>query len=413
MEDLKRQFETHLTSIGFELNAPREVILGKLKARMGEKRFAEMVATIQASHSASNQEHIYTLFQDLIEGNLMRSLDPGATLEASFHLYRQGLRHMISGVRVIELGCWTGGLASFIAAKHPRCAVVGVDFEQKIVDACTNFYRLPNLSFIRWNYRRAKPEELDPADVLLCSMGVVHHLPDNSSLPDPAAVRRSREYVIQRDHAIGYFSLWRSAAKADAMMLAVLRLRLFPRFLAWMDAAQQCGWTAVLDRLWHVDMPAEPNPLPGFVFKAKQSAPLSEEDVLDRWAWFNCRGHIYARLKGGAALTAYRRLHAKAKLATREYRRGGLLTQDEVGVNEEVGYVFTHDASCEYRLLLISHSKAKELAAAISTVDSCTPLLDDGVFETGSAPARDVPPAKPTSSPFFAGASPFACAIDD
>lgn len=394
----KDAFARHLASIGFELNAPHDAILNKLRQRMGEARFKEIFDG-KSGHSAQAHEEFYTKFNDLIEANLMRSLDPGATFESSFNLYQRAAARMIPGARVIELGCWTGGLASFVASRHPQCSVTGVDLSQKIVDEANRFYKLPNLKFQRWNYRWAKPQELEPADLLLCSLGVVHHLPDNTALPDPDAVRRSQEYKKQLEHACGYFSVWRSAAKPGALLYAVLRLRLFPRFLAWIDAAQEAGWTPLLHRLWHVDLPAEKSALPGMVFQAQTSDPLPEQAVLDQWSWFYSRSHLYATLKGGAALATYRRLHGKASLVTRRYRSNGLLTCDEIGVNEEVGYAFTHNASSEYRLLIVSHKKAQELAAGASIPKSSAPITDDGTFQdftTAGAAGR---------SPFASGST--------
>ena len=400
-DDPKQEFARHLASIGFELNAPKEVVLGKLRQRMGEQRFKE-VFDGNAVHTAHAHEEFYTKFRDLIEANLMRSLDPGVTLESSFQLYQRAVAQIRPGSRIIELGCWTGGLASFIAARHPNCSVVGVDLSQKMVDECNRFYKLPNLSFRRWNYRWGKPEEVEPADILLCSLGVVHHLPDNTTLPDPDAVRHSHEYKIQLEHAGGYFSVWRSAAKPGALLYAVLRLRLFPRFLAWVDAAHDAGWTALLDRVWHVDLPAEQGSLPGFVFRAESSDRPPEQTILDRWSWFYSRSDVYAVLKGGAALVAYRRLHGKDPLAARKYRREGLLSSDEVGVNNEIGYVFSHNASAEYRLLIVSHKKAGELAAGVALPGSSTPIADEGVFQKSAAAS----PSRTTrSSPFFSGAA--------
>lgn len=407
MEDTRSLFAQHLASIGFEYGSPREVIMGKLRQRMGEERFKELQVVLNRPRTATNQEQIYTQFQDIIEGNLLRSLDPGATLDASYHLYRSAMTRFCSGNRIIELGCWTGGLASFIASRHPNCTVVGVDGEQKIIDDCTAHYRLPNLSFKKWNYRWGKPEDLEPADVLLNSMGVVHHSPDNSQLPKTTGIRGSREYTIQRDHAIGYFALWRTAAKPDAVMFAVLRLVLFPRFLAWIDAAQATGWMPRLDRLAHVDMPGEGSVLPGLMFEARQSALLPEEEILDRWAWFSRRGDVYACIEKGAALSGYRALGGRTVLASREYRRQGVLTQDEVGMAGGTGYLFTQDAAAHFRLLIVSHSKAKDLVAVL-TAGSQTPINDQGEFQKDPGTVAIKAPAPADDNPFSGGLSSFS-----
>jgi SAM-dependent methyltransferase len=379
MAHLKQQFAQHLAAIGFDLQSPKQAILARLRERMGEQRFKAFQE--RHGHSAAKQEEFYSLFHDIIEANLARSLDTCATLDASFSLYERCAGRLEPGMRVVELGCWTGGLASFVAMQHPRCSVVGADFARDIVNACSAFYKLPNLIFQHWNYRFGKPESLEPGDVLLCSMGVVHHMPDNATLTDIAAVRRSHEYITQRDHAIGYFGLWRTAANDGATLYAVLRIGLFARFLAWLDAAQQTGWTPVLDGLWHADMTGEKAPLPGLVFQARKSDPLPEDAVIDKWTWFNRRDHLYACIEGGPAMAAFRALTNKTVLASRNYRREQLLTRDEIGLAAGSGYVFTHDAVFQFRLLLVSRQRAEELAAGISAKGSSTPIENDGWFQ--------------------------------
>ena len=381
--EAKAALGKHLAGIGYELNASRQAIFEKLRQHMGEARFQQIFGRERTGPpSASQQEEFYSQFHDIVEANLMRSLDPQVTLDASYSLYEKCQPLLVPGARVIELGCWTGGLASFIAQRHPQCSVVGVDGARQVVEACTAHYRLPNLSFLRWNYRWGKPEELEPADVLLSSLGVVHQGFDNSKLPDPCGIRRSTEYVRQNQHAAGYFSVWRSAAQDRATLFAVFRLRPFPRFLAWIDAAQDLGWAPLLDRFWHVDLPGEGSVLPGLVFEAGSCDRVSEDAVLDRWTWFNERSHGYARLEGGAALATFRALANKTVLAKREYRPDGLLTQDEVGVICQTGYVFTHDADSKYRLLLTSHTKAKELAGLVSATGFTNPITDEATFKS-------------------------------
>ena len=373
----------HLSAIGYELNASEAEILQKLRARMGERKFQRVVG------SALSEEEIYAGVDDLIEGNLLRSLDRGVTLEASCQLYQQCVAYLTPGTRVTELGCWTGGLASFIAARHAHCSVVGVDAAPNVIDACAAYYRQPNLNFKRWNYHWAKPADLEPADVLLCSLGVAHHPPDNTNLPDVSAIRRSSEYVRQNQQATGFFSVWRAAAKDGALLFAVLRLRLFPRFLAWIDAAQATGWAPLLDRLWHVDLPDTGVAMPGLVFQAISSNPLREDDIIECWTSFTARHHLYARVQGGAAIATFRAMGSKTVLAHREFRRNGVLIQDLVGLIGETGWVFTHDAASNYRLLLVSRTRARELAAGVSVNGSSTPILDEGIFESAAATHRE------------------------
>ena len=423
MSELRTEFENHLRGLGYQFGVPRRDIFALLRQRMGDERFKELAILDKGVSSVADQERLYSLFDDIVEGNLLRSLDPGAAVECSYNLYQRCASQLVPHARVIELGCWTGGLASFIASRHPHCTVVGVDGARRVIDACQAYYRLPNLGFEYWNYRFGRPASLEPADVLLCSLGVSHSGPNNAELLDPREVRRSKEYVEQRDQAVGYFGLWRSAARDGAMLYAVLRLMFFPRFLAWIDAAQQAGWTPRLDRMWHVEMKERNLTLPGLVFEAAPSVPLDERVLIERWTWFECGEPVCGKLEGGVALATFRDMPTKQVLHRRQYRVSGMITGDEVGVTEGgVGYLFTWNTRTRYRLLLISRQKSDELAAGIAVPGSSTPITDQATFSldagagagTVAQTGRDgrAPPAR-TGSPFFGGTSPIAGTIDD
>lgn len=399
-DHIRQQFRAHLESIGFEFHGNPEIIHQKLRQRMGEQRYSEFVKAAGGPRSAHKQEELYHYFQDIVEGNLMRSMDKSATLDASFSLYEQCHTRLWDDMRVLELGCWTGGLASFIATRHLTCSVVGVDFEPKIVNDCKAHYQLPNLSFQHWNYRWAKPQTLEPADVLLCSMGVVHHMPKNTCSADPRQIRQSGEYIKQREHATGYFSLWRTAANPGATFYAALRLTLLTRFVAWIDAARDSGWRPRLDRLWNVEMAGEKHALPGLVFEAGECDPLEEEAIVDAWTRFELKQDFYAKLDGGAAFGAFRSMQQKRVLAERNYAPQQLATRDEVGIAGGTGYVFTSDAVSKFRLLLISQRRATELAATISQKDCTRPISDEATIVE---PSTEPPPQ--VRGAFFAGSS--------
>lgn len=390
-DPVRAEFAEHLAGIGFELHAPREVIMEKLRQRMGDQRFNDLVATAMQPRTVWSEEQLCSQPQDMIEGNLLRSLDPGVTLDASYSLYKQFSSFLRPGMRVIELGCWTGGLTSFIAKRHPACSVVGVDAAQKMIEVCETHFHIANLRFLRWDYRQPKPQELEPADMLVCAFGVAHPLSEKTSLPVPSAVRGSGEYVAQHDQALAVFSMWRAAARDGALLFAVFRLNPFPRFLAWIDSAQEAGWTTLLDRLWRVELPGHRTVVPGFVFEARRSELPSEEAVVERWTSFVCQRHLYARFGSESALSAYRSLNRTGILATREYSRNGVLTRDEVGLSDSLGYVFTHDVDSNYRLLLVSSIRAKQLAEGVSVRGSS--ITKDATFEdapVASSPASVV-----------------------
>jgi SAM-dependent methyltransferase len=412
MDDVRKQLADHLVGIGYRFDAAPEEISEALRQRMGERRFAEYRA-IGSRRSPQSQEEVYKLIQDIFEGSLMRSFDRAVTLDASVELYQRCLPFLRAGTRVLELGCWTGGLASFIAARHPECGVVGVDAAQKVIDACNAHFKLPNLSFAKWNYRWGKPDDLESADVLLCSFGVVHqaHVED-SQLPEPTALRANKEYRGQRDYAVGYFAHWRTAAKSQARLFAILRLIVLPRFLAWIDAAQATGWRPALREFWRAELPGRGAVLPGLVFDAAVDGEVSEDELLDCWNRLTRPGEVFALVDGGPALAVVRALGGSRRvLASRQFRPGpgGPMTLEEVGIAGAMGYGFVLDGTLNCRLVLVPHAKAEELAAGLATkgLKFLHPLAPAAA---PSAPAPRRPTGREHSPPssFPLGRSPFA-----
>jgi len=173
------------------MDQPPQLVAQQLARHMGHNG-TRSTSTSQPKRdiAAKRAESIYDFMQDLREANLLRCLSPDVTLDTSYYLYEKSLPHLASGKRIVELACWTGGLSSFIAENHPDCTVVGVDRVPRILELNQAHYGLPNLTFTRWDYRQAKPDELEPADLLLCGLGTNNDCPPGAYTPrDPVTVR--------------------------------------------------------------------------------------------------------------------------------------------------------------------------------------------------------------------------------
>jgi len=360
----KYEFGRHLSHIGFELGKPREAVLQELRTLMGHDRHREFTRLSKENAGEEGQNRVYDFMQDMREANVFRSACLDATLDTSYYLYENGQRLLSAGKRIIELGCWTGGLASFIAEHHPDCTVVGVDRAKRIIEVDQGFYDLPNLAFMVWDYRKAKPEALEPADVLLCGLGTNNDVaPDAHVTDDPRAVRQSEGYNQERRDVSSYLQSWRQAAKPAASLIAVIRVLTFPRFLAFMDAASENGWMPLFDRFTFVTIPSNGERIPALQFKAEPTQPFDEDLVLSHWMRLTAGTDQILQILGSAALGVYRVLSDRQVLTRRDGRDTfGLAVKEELGICGCFGYVFAHCARPEYRLTLMTVEKVKRLA---------------------------------------------------
>ena len=358
----KYAFRQHLCQIGFLMDQPKQVVMQEFVRHMGPQRHAQYQQIMAAAHQGEEgQNRIYDFMQDLREANLLRCLSPDVTLDTSYYLYEKVLPHLTPGKRVIELACWTGGLSSFIAENHPDCSVTGVDRARRIVELNRLHYRLPNVDFTLWDYRHGKPNELEPADLLLCGLGTNNDCPPGIyATCNPLKVRDSDGYKREKFEAVRYFRNWRRAAKNGAVLVTVLRVFTFPRFLAFMDAAQESDWAPLVEQFAFVQCPNNKEAIPSLVFAARPSEPMSEDTALSHWMKTCAGNHQLATFAGPAALGMYRAFGTKQVLAQREVRNDlGFAAKEELGICGAFGYVYGQDARPDYRLILMSVAQAE------------------------------------------------------
>jgi SAM-dependent methyltransferase len=358
----KYAFRQHLSRIGFLMDQSPQIVAQEFARHMGPQRHARYRQIIGDGCQGEEQENrIYDFMQDLREANLLRCLSPDVTLDTSYYLYEKVLPHLARGKRVIELACWTGGLSSFIAENHPDCIVTGVDRAKRIVELDRLHFSLPNLDFMVWDYRHSKPNELEPADLLLCGLGTNNDCPPGIyATCNPLKVRDADGYQREKDEAVRYFRNWRRAAKNGAILFTVLRVITFPRFLAFMDAAQESGWAPLVEQFAFVKCPSNRESIPSLVFAAQPSTPMEEDMALSHWIRVCAGNHCLAQFAGPAALGMYRTMGEKHILAQREARTPqGLPSREELGICGAFGYVYAQDTRPDHRLFLISIAQAE------------------------------------------------------
>jgi SAM-dependent methyltransferase len=370
--DTKFAFAQHLARLGFEIDAPPDVVRQMMTQCLGPQRAHEFheVCSSASSTGADGQNAMYDFVRTLREANLLRSVNTGVTLDTSYFLYDRARPFLDPASKVIELGCWTGALASFIAEQHPSCDVVGVDRAAHIIELNRQLYNFPNLAFCQWDYRTEKPGRVEPANLLLCGLGTTYACPPDAYCTlDPRVIRQSAGYQLEFSEAFAYFSQWRQAATSEARLLAVLRVNAFPRFLAFIDAAHAAGWEPALDEFGMVHCPSNHESIPFLSFVARESALLSEDILLSRFVFLQ-EGVPFPSLSGPAALAMFRSFGDRTVLASRDCKgASGPVVMQELGVSGAFAYVFTRSTAQMFELLLLPRWRADHIRQVFSCED--------------------------------------------
>lgn len=257
----------------------------------------------------------------------------------------------------------TGGFSSFIAEHHPDCSVTGVNRAVKIIAICKKLYHASNLSFAEWDYCRTRPTAVLPADILLCSLGTNYDCPREAYASFASTfVRSATGYRCEKKEALRYFKRWRQAAKPGASLFAVLRLVTVPRFLAFIDAAQEAGWKPLLEECASVECTGTQEHIRFFVFRAERTSAANEDIALSHFTRIMNRSEEWGTVSGPAAMGVYRSLANRQVLAKNETRdQAGVLLVEEVGVCGSLGYLYRHDTLPRIDLTLLSRSMAEAI----------------------------------------------------
>ena len=385
VKQLRDQFRSHLAGLGFHFGTSTASAVRRLAKALGPRRYQEYQRLAQEISTADDeaQNRLWDFARGVKEANLIRSIDGEATLATSLWLYRQCLPVLAPGMRVLELGCLTGGLASFIAANHPGCEVVGVDRLRRVIDADDAHYSLPNLRFQCWDYRQSPPDDLGRFDVLLCGLGI-NNLPGVRHTLTAGYVRGSAGHRAHYGQALPHFESWRAAARDGAWLFAALRVTSFAQYLAFVDAARQAGWGP-----WppaHCAVAVRPGDVAaGLGFVARPSPAQTEDEVLTAWLTMTLGGHELAQFQGPMAQALYRALNAKEILGLDEYvDRQGVTVKVELGVVGAFGYVFGQDdrAACWLKLTSIPAARSQATTTPAQLPPDAFTSVDDAAAGT-------------------------------
>lgn len=334
----------HFHSAGFRFGLTPAKLNKELLRVMGKARFDAYMAAADAVHEAGEpQRTLYEQPQTYAEANLLMSFQADAAAEAAEAAYLAVAAGLRAGDSVVELGCWTGVLAAYIARRHPDVSVHGVDALPGVVEMAAAAHQQANLRFGVWDYTAAPPAAVPRSSVLLTVFGI-DFLPlevygQRVAWPlDVLQTRESASYRRRLAEARPYFASWRAAATDGARLVAVLRIPSVYRALPVLDAAAEAGWGWRQDDSKHVRAGNERFPL--LAFHAGDAAPAAVDDVLAWWAADDLRGALRP-LSGAAAWVLYRALEPKTVVERSEHRYDeGNTSVTEVGIAGGLSYRF-------------------------------------------------------------------------
>jgi len=151
-------FREHFISLGFHFNWTNARIERELELLMGRSRYEQYLDLCDAVHAGRVPiSCLYEFPTTMREANLLMSGQAAIVLSAARWLADRVSPRLAQSANVIELGCWTGALSSWLAKAHPRSGFVGVDRAKNVISFADANLALGNLRFIVCDYLRQGP----------------------------------------------------------------------------------------------------------------------------------------------------------------------------------------------------------------------------------------------------------------
>lgn len=279
----QNDYRKHLNEQGWLFGQTDCQLRDRLRRLMGSERYFQFEsAAARYRDGETGIEPLYESVMTVEEANVFMSGQAEVALAVGRDLAARCICQAPQEARVLDLGCWSGSLTTFMAGHRPDVRVVGVDRVGHLVEAATAQYgHLRNARFEQWDYRAGPLRGRRKFDVIVggCAIDFCPLLPRHYDLP----VRESQGHATSLGEAVPYFRNWRRAARDDAYLAVALRVDCFPHAVAIIDAATDAGWAISLKESDWIEVGDER--LPAFTFRAAPSTRIDEEQLLD-WCQF-------------------------------------------------------------------------------------------------------------------------------
>jgi hypothetical protein len=231
-------------SQGFMLGEKPDKIHKKLRRLMGNDRYERYldVATAKNAGDAAQEDH-YSTVQTLAEANCLMSFQSEVMIESHRCLLKLVKPVLTPQATIVELGCWTGVFASWIAHEHPDVSVVGVDRLALMVKAAVDQGVPQNCALIAEDYSQPFEWPFNRADLVVSALGIDFDQVGRDMWPvDISRLRDSLSFEERKRESHRYLTAVNKMSDARAKARFILRIPTFDHYAAFVAGAEEAGW---------------------------------------------------------------------------------------------------------------------------------------------------------------------------
>ena len=361
---LKKEIISFYTKCGINLTKDPNKLDRQLKKLMGSSRYKNYLDTTEQVHNGIIPIHYtYNCMNTLLEANTLISHQAEVFVDVSEQIYNELKPFLNKGMKVGDLGCYTGVFINWLATKHPECDFLGFDCTIKAIDFANEQNKsATNTKFVIWDYTLPSRYKLKPCDVLISSFGIDfnHQGADHFYSTDVNDLRNCKAYIPQTNEAYYFFHCWREAIKPGGKLVVVLRIGNINHFIPVIDAATDAGWKFNLESSRRFDSESERFPL--LVFSAETPIQMPQKDLISWWRKHELSFNTNDTFSCCTAIEMYQSLPGKIALKekTEVFNRNHTKVT-RLGSSGNLGYCFVCATNGFTELKIVPIAKLKSL----------------------------------------------------
>ena len=361
---LKDEIISFYTKCGINFTKDPNKIDLQLKKLMGLSRYKNYLDTTEKVHKGLIPIHYtYHCMNTRLEANTLISHQAEVFVDVSEQIYNEIKPLLNKGMKVGDLGCYSGVFINWLAKKHSECDFLGFDCTIKAIDFANEQNKSePNTKFVIWDYTLPSRYKLKPCDLLISSFGIDfnHQGEDHLYSTDVNDLRNCKAYIHQTNEAYYFFHCWREAIKPSGKLVVVLRIGNINHFIPVIDAAIDAGWKFNLESSKRFESGSERFPL--LVFSAETPIQISQKDLISWWRKYELTPNVKDTFSCCTAIEMYQSLPRKIALEEKTEtfdRNHTKVTQ--LGSSENLGYCFARATNGFTELKIAPIAKIKTL----------------------------------------------------
>jgi hypothetical protein len=269
IESIAAALKKHLRREGFRFGKSPEQVEKSLEKEMGVKRYKEYCRTARKYHYGEHEiDALYREMTTLTQISLLFSHQAEVLWSTGTWLTHQALQVKENGLSVGELGCSSGTLLRFMKNCLQESKLHGFDRIKSFIEIARGLD--DQITYSIWDYGRNECLHKNHFDILISSLGIDF----------PRGIEKG-EFGPFCERV---FRNWRSACKAGASLLVVLRIPALEMLDILLTSAARSGFEFDAGRSIRLQVnQAEVMPAIAFI-AGNPSNPLKSSLIEKYWA---------------------------------------------------------------------------------------------------------------------------------